>query len=108
MSEQPAEAVVSAPADPDPAAALDGLVDALREKYPRACHGGRLEQIEQLTTTLQHLVSCLPDEEAREADFEDRLLASYDAGQFGSDPHTASHDAKERLHDALRRRNGSK
>lgn len=70
------------PAAEDAMQALEQLPQALGAAYPRAAHRGRLEQIEQVAGTLRSLVSQLPDEEAREADYESRLLAMHEAGEI--------------------------
>jgi hypothetical protein len=109
MSEQMVEAVPPSPAKADPAQAVKDAVASMHEQYgSRAAHGGRLEQMDAAATHLVHLMEQLPDEEVREADYEERLLASYRSGDFGisagpGHEHTASHDARERLQDALRR-----
>jgi|SRR5215471_4771434 len=103
MSEQPVEAVPAGLSSQGHQQVLEGLVSDLRSRYSRGTHRGRLDQIEQVATGLGHLISQLDDEEMREADYEDRLLASYRSGTFGTDPHTANHDARERLNDALAR-----
>jgi hypothetical protein len=71
-------------------AALEGLVDGLRQKYPRAAHGTRLEQIEGLVANLQNAIEQLSDEDYREADHEQRLLKDFADGNAplpGSDAH---------------------
>lgn len=86
-------------------ASLAALPDELANAYPRAAHRGRLEQIAAHVTTLRHLVAQLPDEEEREADYDNRLVESYRGGRWKqpSDPHTHNDDAAARLADALSR-----
>ena len=81
--------------------ALDQVVKDLSAQYTRPALAGRMEQISTHVTALKSLVSQLPDEEEREAEFGQRLLAAHDAGFLNPDraDHTQnfSHDAVERL-----------
>jgi hypothetical protein len=87
---------------------LAALPDQLRAAYPRAAHRGRIEQIEAHVTTLRHLVGQLPDEEEREAEYEQRLLALHGSGFMKPNDRKGSmhmpDDAWNRLEDALRRK----
>lgn len=90
---------------------LDGLAEQLRAAYPRACHRGRLDQIEAHVTTLRSLIAQLPDEEAREAAYEESLLALHAAGHLRPEDKRGSivvpDHAWERLADALARKEGA-
>lgn len=83
--------------------ALDGLVESLREQYQRPALQGRLEQIDAAVANLKHLIAQLPDEEMREADHADRLLAMHDSGET-----VTGSDNRERLQAALAMRKESK
>ena len=87
---------------------LASLPDQLAAAYPRAAHRGRLDQIGAHIATLRSLVGQLPDEEEREAEYEERLLGAYKSGQFHqpSAAFTHSDDAGARLADALARNGG--
>jgi hypothetical protein len=93
----------TAPAVPAALTDLDKLDGDLRAAYGhRAAHAGRLDQIESIITNLRSLVAQLPDEEAREAEFEGRLLAKHDAGEF--DFRTEPSDHVQRLREGIGRR----
>lgn len=87
---------------------LDALVAGLEGTYGhRRAHQGRLDQIRSAVTGLKSHIAQLPEEEAREAEFEGRLLGEYDANPMGWQKDKYGHDAHERLRDALERRNGN-
>ena len=93
---------------------LDKLAADLEASYGhRRAHRGRLDQITAHITNLRSLIAQLPEEELREAEHETRLLAAHDSGYLipGSDGTTLSSpalntDQRERLREALARRNG--
>jgi hypothetical protein len=95
--------------------ALDQITAALEKQYTRLAHRGRLEQVGAVAETLKSLISQLPDEEAREADYTARVLKDYDAGliKVPGDPEatkeTLAHPQAvfERLAEALAQREGS-
>jgi hypothetical protein len=78
---------------------LAAIPDDLRAAYPRIAHQGRLAQIEAHIKGLRSLIAELPAEAVREADYEARLLALHDAGNFIRHEHP--HDAHMRLQAAL-------
>jgi hypothetical protein len=84
--------------------ALNGLGQSLRDEYPRPALSGRIEQIDKAAANLKSLLEQLPDEEEREADYAERLLALHDAGFYERERHSQA--AHERLEHALSARNG--
>src|SRR5258708_19996907 len=76
---------------------LDKLSSDLRAGYGhRQAHTARLDQIDGMIANLRNAVAQLPDEEIREAEFEDRLLARHDAGEFDWRAEPADHAARPR------------
>lgn len=93
----------TAPAERAALADLDKLSADLRAGYGhRRVHGGRLDQIDGIIVNLRNLIAQLPDEEMREADFEQRLLDKHDAGEFDFKTEPADH--VQRLRDGIERR----
>ena len=78
---------------------LDRVVTDLAGEYTRPALQGRMEQITSHITGLRSLIEQLPDEELRETEYEGRLLALNDAGDFVRHDHSS--DAHARLRYAL-------
>ncbi len=89
---------------------LSHLASDLAAEYTRPSLQGRLDQVRSIIDGLGSLISQLPDEEAREAEYANRLLALHDAGFFNPDnaDHRHQHpsEAVDRLRHAIASRNG--
>jgi hypothetical protein len=82
--------------------ALDQIAKDLPAEYARPAHQGRIEQITAHLAGLRSLISELPHEEMREADYAARLTDLYDSGRWVAHEHSS--DAHPRLMHALEAR----